>query len=161
MIRRVSEAWTPLPALTIAAMAGALGCAVPKAAHHASDVATLPDNNIDLDPRELELEENARRLTLANGLTVVLLPEASANLVDVKTGLILWEGKAVGYEGSGGSGNIIADLIIAVIVQAIESTGDEAHDLSRKANLVMVFDKNGGLLLGPLSPNADSDLRGR
>jgi hypothetical protein len=50
---------------------------------------------------------------------------------------------------------------MAVVEQVIESTGDEAHDLSRMANWVMVFDENGGLLVGPRSPDSDSDLRGR
>ena len=43
--------------------------------------------------------------------------------------------------------------IIAVIEQAIESKGDKAHELSRRAHLVMVFGENGGLLLGPCSPD--------
>jgi hypothetical protein len=49
--------------------------------------------------------------------------------------------------------SVSRQLIIAVIEQAVENTGDKAHELSLRANLVMVFDENGALLLGPHSPD--------
>jgi hypothetical protein len=104
------------------------------------------------------IEDYGQKYQIISSTTVV---EASANLVDARTGSVLWEGRAVGRQGSGGSGSLLVDLVMAVVEQVIESTGDEAHDLSRMANWVMVFDENGGLLVGPRSPDSDSDLRGR
>jgi hypothetical protein len=104
------------------------------------------------------IEEYGQKYQIVSSTTVI---EARTKLVDSKTGAVLWEGKAVGREASGGSGNILADLVIAAIEQAVESTGDEAHELSRRANVMMVLDEENGLLLGPYHPRADSDLRGR
>jgi len=104
------------------------------------------------------IEEYGQKYQVISSTTVV---EASARLVDVKTGQAIWDGRAAAQQASGGSGDIIVDLIIAVAEHVIESTTDEAHDLSRVANATMVFDENGGLLYGPYSTDYDSDLRGR
>ena len=104
------------------------------------------------------IEEYGQKYQVLSSTTVA---EARAQLVDAETGETLWQGKAVGREASGGSGNIFADMIVAGIEQAVESSSDEAHDLSRRANYVMVFDEDGGLLRGPYHPQAASDLRGR
>jgi hypothetical protein len=57
--------------------------------------------------------------------------------------------------GSGGSGNILADMISAAIIQAINSKTDAAHAVSRLANVNLFYTKDHGLLYGPYSPKYD------
>jgi len=104
------------------------------------------------------IEDYGQKYQILSSTTIV---EARVRLVDAKSGVLLWEGKAIGREASGGSGNLIADVILAAIEQAVDSSGDEAHDLSRRANFAMVFDEKDGFLLGPYNPQAASDVRGR
>lgn len=73
-------------------------------------------------------------------------------LVDTKTGLILWEGEAEAQSNSGGSGNIIGDLIAAVVVQAVNSSTDRAHKLAGPAAALLFTVKDHGLLYGPRHP---------
>jgi len=77
--------------------------------------------------------------------------EIKARLVDTKTGLLLWEGKCRAQENSS-SGNIFADLIAAAVTQAINSSIDHAHDVSREANLILFNTKDHGLPYGPYHP---------
>jgi hypothetical protein len=69
--------------------------------------------------------------------------------VDVKTGLLLWEGVGGAQENSGGSGNIIGDLIAAALTQVINSSTDRAHQVAPMANVNLFMLKNRGLLYGP------------
>ena len=78
-----------------------------------------------------------------------------AKLVDTRTGTLLWEGKAVAQKGSGGSGSLLADAIAAVVHQAIGTATDEAHHISRAANIILLTDKSRGLLYGPYHPQYD------
>jgi hypothetical protein len=71
--------------------------------------------------------------------------------VDVKTGLTLWEGSATVQESSS-SGNILADLVVAAVDQAINSSTDHAHNLGAQVNTQMFTKKNHGLLYGPYFP---------
>lgn len=84
-------------------------------------------------------------------ITSMTTVSADAKLVDVKTGLTLWEGSATIQQGSGG-GNIIADLITAAVVQGINSETDPAHDISSMANYQLFTPKDHGLLHGPYFP---------
>jgi len=77
---------------------------------------------------------------------------AKAKLVDTRTGVLLWEGEATTKNSSQGGGNILADLIAAAVVQAINSKTDPAHGVSRQANSVLFSTKDRGLLYGPYSP---------
>jgi len=86
---------------------------------------------------------------LINSATIV---RASGKLVDVKTGLTLWEGVAAVQENSGGSGNIIADAIVAAISQAVNSSADRAHDVSRTASYQLVREAGQPMLYGPRHP---------
>jgi hypothetical protein len=76
---------------------------------------------------------------------------ADAKLVDVNTGLLLWQGKA-NVAQSSSTGNIIADLIAAPISQAVNQSVDNAHGLSSMANYQMLTQKDQGLLTGPYFP---------
>jgi hypothetical protein len=64
----------------------------------------------------------------------------------------LWEGVGLAQQNSGGSGNLIADAIAAVVTQAINSSTDQAHDVSRAANFNLLSMKDRGILYGPYHP---------
>jgi hypothetical protein len=102
----------------------------------------------------ITLENYGSKYQVINSATVVA---ASAKLVDTKTGLTLWEGSAQAQENSGGSGNIIGDLVAAALTQAINSSTDEAHKVSRSANMILFTTKDRGLLYGPYHPEFEKE----
>ena len=95
------------------------------------------------------LKQYGTKYQVINSATIVTV---KARLVDTKTGLVLWEGTATAQQNSGGSGNIFADLIVAAVDQAINSSTDQAHDVSRMANTLLLTPKDRGLLYGPYYP---------
>lgn len=78
--------------------------------------------------------------------------KAAAKLVDTRTGILLWEGKVVLVQQSNGSGNLLADLIVAAVSQAVNTTTDQAHSLCGPANVILFTRKDEGLLYGPYHP---------
>jgi hypothetical protein len=80
-----------------------------------------------------------------------------AKLVDTRTGTLLWEGQSTAQQGSGGSGNIIGDLVAALVSQAVNTSTDAAHGVSQIANVNLVGTKDHGLLYGPYSPKFGSE----
>ncbi len=95
------------------------------------------------------LEQYGTKYQVINSATIV---RVKARLVDTKTGLLLWEGVGMAQQNSGGSGNILADVIAAAITQAINSGTDSAHGICRAANVSLFYTKDHGLLYGPYSP---------
>jgi hypothetical protein len=95
------------------------------------------------------LNQYGSEYRLINSTTVV---KAHATLVDTRTGLLLWEGRGEAEQASSGSGNLLANLIAAAIVQAINSKTDPAHNVSRQANANLFNTKKAGLPFGPYSP---------
>ena len=85
-------------------------------------------------------------------ITSTAIVNAEGKLVDVKTGLTLWEGTVNVQQSSGGSGNGIADLVAAVIAQVVNSSTDHAHAISSQANFQLFTTKDHGLLDGPYYP---------
>lgn len=98
----------------------------------------------------LTLKQYGTKYVLISSVTTV---QVEGKLVDTQTGLVLWEGKAIAQESSGGSGNPIADLIAAAVDQVLNSSTDHAHSVCRMANANLLVRKNHGLLLGPRHPN--------
>jgi hypothetical protein len=101
----------------------------------------------------ITIEEFAQKyLVLKSNTTVV----ARARLVDVDTGTEIWDGKVKLVQSSGGGGGGIEGLITAAIVAAVEqiadSVADRTHDVARMANQQLIYDKNRGMLTGPLHP---------
>lgn len=76
---------------------------------------------------------------------------AEAKLVDVPTGTLLWAGQG-NIAQSSSSGNLLVDLIATPINQAINNSTDQAHGISRMANIQMLMTKDHGLLTGPYFP---------
>ncbi len=94
------------------------------------------------------IKQYGTRFQLLSSSTVVV---ADARLVDTQTGTLLWAGRLAAQENSGGSGNILADVIGALITQVIGQSTDRAHGLSERANAQLAVEDR-GLLHGPYSP---------
>jgi hypothetical protein len=88
-------------------------------------------------------------------ISSVTTVSAEAKLVDVKSGLTIWEGLAT-IQQSSSSGNIFADLIAAAVVQGINSETDPAHDIATTVNYQLFTPKGHGLLYGPYYPKDKS-----
>jgi len=99
------------------------------------------------------LKQYGSKYQVVNSATVV---EVQARLVDTRTGTLLWEGEAIAQQNSGGSGNIIGDLIAAAVTQAINAGTDAAHDVCPQANNFLFYTKDHGLLYGPYHPKYGS-----
>ena len=84
-------------------------------------------------------------------LASVTTVSAAARLVDTRTGTLLWEGTVVAQANSGGSGNLLGDLLSAVVSQIVGYSTDQARSLAEQAN-VQYATKDRGLLHGPYSP---------
>jgi hypothetical protein len=95
------------------------------------------------------LKQYGSKFQVLNSVTTV---QVHANLVDTRTGTLVWEGDGMAQQKSGGSGNILADLIAAAVVQAINSKSDTAHQVSRLANTNLFMSQSVGLPYGPYSP---------
>jgi hypothetical protein len=76
----------------------------------------------------------------------------SGRLVDTRTGTLLWDGTGLAQQGSGGSGNPLADLVAAAITQVVNSKTDPAHQVSRLANTQLFGTPKRELPQGPLVP---------
>lgn len=80
-----------------------------------------------------------------------------ARLIDTQSGNLLWDGQALVQEATGGSGNIIADVVVAAVTQIINSKTDEAHNVARTANGQLFLTPSRGLLYGPHNPKYKTD----
>lgn len=84
-------------------------------------------------------------------ITSTTIVTAEGKLVDVKTGLTLWEGTA-NMQQSSSTGNAIADLIAAAVTQVVNSSTDQAHYMSSQVNVQLFTTRDHGLLDGPYFP---------
>ena len=84
-----------------------------------------------------------------------------ARLVDATTSTELWSGNVRLVESSGGGNDLLVELIVAVVEQVVDSNVDRAHDLSRRANLAMLWNKTTGIPPGHRNPDHLTDPRGR
>jgi hypothetical protein len=99
------------------------------------------------------IEQYGTKYAVISSNTIV---RVRAKLVDTRTGTLLWAGKANAQQGSGGSGSLLVDVIAAVIHQAVGTASDEAHDVSRTANAILLTREHDGLLYGPYHPKYDA-----
>lgn len=100
------------------------------------------------------LVQYGTKYQVINSTTVV---NVQGRLVDTRTGITLWEGVGMAQENSGGSGNLIADMVAAAITQAVNSSTDSAHDVSRTANANLLQLKGRGILYGPYHPEYEKE----
>ncbi|WP_105215058.1 DUF799 domain-containing protein [Pseudoalteromonas sp. T1lg22] len=81
---------------------------------------------------------------------------ASAQLVDLRDGTVLWQGKgtASSAENRGNSGGGLVGLLVeAAVSQIVETVSDAGFDVSAvTANRMLSSEAHNGLLYGPRSP---------
>ncbi|MGI4847512.1 MAG: DUF799 domain-containing protein [Janthinobacterium lividum] len=80
---------------------------------------------------------------------------ASARLVDVRTGELLWEGRAKASNAEGrnnNAGGVASLLVTALIRQVAGNVGDPAHGVAAIASQRLLSGGPNGLLPGPRSP---------
>lgn len=100
----------------------------------------------------LTLKQYGTKYIVLSSVTTVVV---KGKLVDTRTGLLLWEGTGMGQDNSGGSGNLLGDVIAAAITQVVNSSVDHAHTVSRMANANLLTVKDHGLLYGPYHPKTE------
>ncbi len=96
----------------------------------------------------ITLKQYGTKYQVIASITTVM---AEGRLVDTRTGTLLWAGKVMAQDNSGGSGNVFVDLVAAVVGQAINQPADHAHAVARMANGQLGI-KDHGLLYGPYHP---------
>jgi hypothetical protein len=101
----------------------------------------------------ITLKEYGSKYHVLNSATMVV---AHGKLVDAATEIVLWEGTVAAKENSPSSGNILADLLSAPLMQAVNQSLDHAHDVARTANAQFAV-KDHGLLFGPYHPKFGTD----
>ncbi|MEQ1813565.1 MAG: DUF799 domain-containing protein [Candidatus Nitrotoga sp.] len=85
---------------------------------------------------------------------------ASAKLLDLKTGQLLWEGSASAssQENNNQSGGLAELLISAIVTQVVSSVVDASHPVAGIAsNRLLLARPPNGILYGPRSPKYGSD----
>ncbi len=98
----------------------------------------------------ITLEEFGQKFELLSSTTRV---QARAELVDVKTGQVLWKNSVNHAEGSSSGGQgLLADLLTAAVTQVGDTVNDRSHDASVIANRQLFGSRRDGLLQGPLHP---------
>lgn len=90
-----------------------------------------------------------QKYRVLNSTTIV---RAKLELVDTKTGTLLWQGVAFAQKESGdGGGGVAGALIGAVVTQIMSSMKNITPELSRQANNNLINNQQNGLLEGPLT----------
>src|SRR5450830_1066753 len=95
---------------------------------------------------------------VVNSVTTVT---ASAKLIDLRTGVLLWQGAATASSNeqqNNSGGGLAGILVAAVIKQIVATTTDSSYKIAGTASsrLLMAGRKN-GMLYGPRSPKYMSD----
>jgi hypothetical protein len=73
--------------------------------------------------------------------------------------VVLWDSTVNRVEGSGGSGNLIADAVVALVEQVADTLSDETHRVARDANSQLFKNETSGLPYGPHHPKHETDPR--
>lgn len=97
------------------------------------------------------LTEFGQKFELLSSTTRV---NAVAQLVDIGTGQVIWDGK-LNYADSGNNSNqggLLGALVSAAITQIGETVNDSTHDAAAIANWQLFHDRRAGLLKGPAHP---------
>jgi len=97
------------------------------------------------------LEQFGQKFEILQSVTRIV---ARAELVDVKTGQMLWRDRVVhsaSNSNSSGSG-LLGALVSATIEQVADTINDTSHDAARSANREMFARSGSGLLPGPTHP---------
>ncbi|MCA7886717.1 hypothetical protein DF044_26475 [Burkholderia contaminans] len=86
---------------------------------------------------------------------------ASAKLVDLRTGDVLWQGRASAASdegGNSGGGGLIGMLVVAAVKQIANTLMDQSHDVAAfTSGRLLTAGPPTGLLYGPHSPKYGTD----
>ncbi|MDR6499266.1 hypothetical protein J2785_002419 [Burkholderia ambifaria] len=86
---------------------------------------------------------------------------ASAKLVDLRTGDVLWQGRASASSdegGNNGGGGLIGMLVVAAVKQIANTLMDQSHDVAAfTSSRLLSAGPPSGLLYGPHSPKYGTD----
>ena len=100
----------------------------------------------------ITIDKYGSTYTVIDSVAVV---SVTAKLVDLKTGTLLWEGKASASNNEGGNnggGGLIGALVAAAVKQILNSTTEAAHPVAGVANArLLSAGMTNGLLYGPRS----------
>ena len=100
----------------------------------------------------ITIDKYGSTYTVIDSVAVVAV---TAKLVELKSGTLLWEGKASASNNEGGNnggGGLIGALVAAAVKQIINSTTDAAHPVAGVANArLLSAGMTNGLLYGPRS----------
>ncbi|MFT5287898.1 MAG: hypothetical protein ACI8TQ_004086 [Planctomycetota bacterium] len=95
-------------------------------------------------------------------LAAVTTVRVHARLVDLDTGTQIWSGEAVAQRNPDhNQGGILGAIIGALVSQVVNSLLDPTLDVARDANGALLFNSYNGLLLGPLHPEHDQQMKAR
>lgn len=95
--------------------------------------------------------------TVLNSVAVV---SADAQLVDLRTGSILWTGSATAHNdhNSGNQGGLAGLLVAAIVKQIMNNVTDASHVVAGMAsNQLLTAGRPNGILYGPRSPAYGKD----
>ncbi len=85
---------------------------------------------------------------------------AQARIVDLRTGQLLWQGRATASsnESRGSSQGGLAELLVrAIVTQIVETTSDTSFKYADIASQRLLSPRKNGVLYGPRSPNYQKD----
>jgi hypothetical protein len=86
---------------------------------------------------------------------------ASAKLLDLRTGIVLWEGQAQASSAenqNNGGGGLVGLLVNAVVNQVLNQVTDKSHEIANVASQrLLSTGQPRGLLYGPYNPKYESD----
>jgi hypothetical protein len=80
---------------------------------------------------------------------------ATGQLVDARTGQLLWEGRASASDAenrSNSGGGLVGLVVMAVVRQVASNLGDAGRPVARATSERLLRARNNGLLYGPRSP---------
>ena len=101
----------------------------------------------------LDIQNYGTSYLVVSSETVVT---ASARLVDLRTGKLLWEGKASASSAeqqSNSGGGLIGMLVVAVVNQIANTITDKGHEIAGITSFrLLSADMPNGILYGPHSP---------
>lgn len=100
----------------------------------------------------IDITKYGTRYAVLSSDTVV---SASARLVDLRSGELLWQGRASASsaenQGNGGGG-LIGALVSAAVNQIIDTIAERGHEIAGIASQRLLAPRPGGILYGPRSP---------
>ena len=100
----------------------------------------------------ITVDEYGAKYFLVDSQVIV---SASARLIDLRNGQLLWEGKATASNAEGRdntSGGLVGMLVGALIRQVANNLGDQGYPVARITSARLLSARPGGLLPGPRSP---------